>query len=71
MCNSQFTAKFLEKVVKNCSCIEPCSRTSFETDISYALFNDVKNTSSLVKAFLATSKGRYAKEEKDWKEFLR
>lgn len=42
---------FDEVGIEKCKCVEACTRTSFLTELSYSLSRDVRNTSSLFKAF--------------------
>ena len=59
-------------MIKNCNCAEACTRVSFETDLSYSLFNQVENTRALLKAFNETKADIYGISEKEkWTQFLR
>ena len=61
---------FEEEATKNCSCLDSCKKTTYETDLSYAFFKGI-NTTSLYKQFNAARFGSKIPVDAKWREYLR
>ena len=60
---------------KNCSCLDSCETTTYETDLSYAYFKGIPNTSSLHDQFnqynTALLQSKLSPAGILWREYLR
>ena len=70
---------FLKKgMFQNCSCLETCEKTTYETDLSYAFFQSlrIQNSSSLLSQYKDYVAVRYPNQSFDqkldaWNMYLR